>query len=296
MTELTILDELKTLLPPLSAEEYAGLETDILEHGCLSPMITWNGNLVDGHHRYEICTKHEIPFSVQNIVFDNLDAAKLWAWKHQEHRRNLTPYHRAEIALKLKDVIAAKAKERQKAAGGDRKSEQAKSVPQIFAEPINNKETRHELAEIADISHTTLDKVEYITENADEETKDKLRRGEKGMSINKEYNRLRQEEKQEGQETKIDQPFPALAEETATGNTYPEPPCPNKHVKYFAKTTLKLIPQESPRVLLVNLLEIFRKGFVEEMVIMAMDMLAEERGKDVVKKLLVQLNKTHGKK
>jgi len=32
------------------------------------------------------------------------------------------------------------------------------------------------------------------------------------------------------------------------------------------------------------------------MVIMAMDMLAEERGKDVVKKLLVQLNKTHGKK
>ena len=289
MTELTIIDELKTLLPPLSAEEYAGLETDILEHGCLSPMITWNGNLVDGHHRYEICTKHEIPFSVQNIVFDNLDAAKLWAWKHQEHRRNLTPFHRAELALKLKDTIAAKAKERQKASGGDRKSEQAKSVPATLPEPVETKETRQELADLAGIGSRTLDKAEYVAEHADEETKDKLRRGEKGTSINKEYNRLRQEEKNAS-------PMSSAIEEDTNDDTYPQPPCPNKDVKYFPKTTLKLIPQESPRVLLVNLFEIFRKGYVEEMVVMAMDMLAEERGRDAVKTLLAQLNKTHGKK
>jgi len=94
-------------------------------------------------------------------VFDDLNAAKFWAWKHQEHRRNLTAFHRSELALKLKDVIASKAKERQQAAGGDKKSEQAKSVPQMFAEPVGHKETRRELAEIADVSHTTLNKVEY---------------------------------------------------------------------------------------------------------------------------------------
>ncbi|MCL2117959.1 MAG: hypothetical protein FWH27_05980 [Planctomycetaceae bacterium] len=84
--------------------------------------------------------------------------------------------------------------------------------------------------------------------------------------------------------------------EESDDDAYPEPPCPNKHIKYFPKTTLKLIPQESPRVLLVNLFEIFREGFVEEMIVMAMDMLDEERGKGAVKKLLAQLNKTHGKK
>ena len=84
--------------------------------------------------------------------------------------------------------------------------------------------------------------------------------------------------------------------ESSNVDTTPEPPCPNKDVQYFPKTTLKLIPQESPRVLLVNLFEIFRKGFVEEMVIMAMDMLAETQGKEVVKSLLSQLNKKHGRK
>ena len=250
-------------------------------------MITWNGILIDGHHRYEICTKHEIPFSVQNIVFENLDAAKLWAWKHQEHRRNLTPFHRAELALKLKEAMSLKAKERQRAAGGDHTSEMGKALcPTLDKAQLID--TKKELAVVADVSHGTLAKAEYVSKNADEETKEKLRRGDKGTSINKEYNRLK--------EVKNTSPISSAIEEEATDDTYPEPPCPNKDVKYFPKTTLKLIPQESPRVLLVNLFEIFRKGFVEEMVVMAMDMLAEERGRDAVKTLLAQLNKTHGKK
>jgi hypothetical protein len=285
MTELTILDELKTLLPPLSTEEFTGLEESILKDGCLSDLIAWGDILIDGHNRYEICRKHQIPFGIKSIHFETLDDAKFWIWKHQENRRNLTSYHRAELALKLKDVIATKSKERQKASGGDRKSEQAKSVPPISAEPIDSKETRQELAQIANVAPSTLGQVEFIVEHADEETKEKLRKGEKGTSINKEYKRLREEA-----ETKTTEPV------TETSNDDAYPPCPNKDVQYFPKTTLKLIPQESPRVLLVNLFEIFRKGFVEEMVIMAMDMLAEERGKDVVKTLLVQLNKKHGKK
>ena len=282
---LIINEELKTLLPPLSAEEYAGLEADILEHGCLSPMIAWNDILVDGHHRYEICTKHEIPFSVQSIVFENLDAAKLWAWKHQEHRRNLTAFHRAELALKLKETIAAKAKERQKASGGDRKSEQAKSVPANLPEPVAPKETREELAEIAKMSPRSLAKAEFIVDHADEVTKEKLRQGEKGTSIDKEYNRL----KSEGKVT-------VAESEPEEGDTYPQPPCPNKDVKHFPKTTLKNISQESPQVLLANLFVHFRKGFVEELVIMAMEKIHEKLGNAAVQKILGVLNKRYGKK
>jgi len=90
------------LLPPLSAEEFAGLEASILKDGCLSPLVIWNNILVDGHHRYEICRKHQIPYSVNSVVLDSIDDAKLWAWQHQENRRNLTAFQRVEIALKLK--------------------------------------------------------------------------------------------------------------------------------------------------------------------------------------------------
>jgi hypothetical protein len=76
---------------------------------------------------------HQIPFSVQNVVFESLGDAKLWIWKHQENWRNLTTFQRAEIALKLKDAVAAQAKE-----------------------------TRQELAATAQVSHTALDKAEYI--------------------------------------------------------------------------------------------------------------------------------------
>ncbi|MDR0610698.1 MAG: hypothetical protein LBG58_11350 [Planctomycetaceae bacterium] len=117
----------------------------------------------------------------------NLEEAKLWAWQHQDNRRNLIPFIRAEIALKFKEAIATKSKERQLAAL------KQNTVPQNSAERITSKETRQELAEIADVSHDTINRVEYILEHADEETKEKLRRNEKGTSINKEYNRLKKQ-------------------------------------------------------------------------------------------------------
>lgn len=135
MKEITILEELKNLLPPLTETEFQGLEESILKEGVLSPLIVWNDVLVDGHHRYEICKKHEIPYQVKNIILDSLDAAKLWAWKHQENRRNLTAFHRGELALKLKDVIAARAKERQ----GNRNDLNDDNIPPKSAEC---KETR----------------------------------------------------------------------------------------------------------------------------------------------------------
>jgi hypothetical protein len=184
MKELTIIDELKNLLPPLTDAEFTGLEESIVKDGCLSPLVVWNNILVDGHHRYEICCKHQIPYAIKNVELDNLDNAKLWAWQHQENRRNLTPYYRSELALKFNEIIATKSKERQRCGQG------GILLPQILAE---GKETRQELADMAGISHATLDKVEYISEHADEETKSKLRCGEKGTSINKEYKRLKME-------------------------------------------------------------------------------------------------------
>ncbi len=183
MKTLIINEELKNLLPPLSDEEFKGLEESILKEGCLSPLIAWNDMIVDGHYRYDICTKHTIPFSVKNTRFENIDDAKLWAWQHQEHRRNLTPFHRSEIALKLKEIIATKAKERQRRMATPRKNA-------VGNDPVN---TCKELSGIAGVSTDTLRKVEYIVEHADEQTKQKLRNGERGTSIHREYMRIKPE-------------------------------------------------------------------------------------------------------
>ena len=179
MNTLIIDAELKNLLPPLSEEEAAGLEESILKEGCLSPLIVWGNVLVDGHYRYAICAKHAIPFSVKKIHFANMEEAKLWAWQHQNHRRNLTPFLRAELALKFKDIIARKAKEHQRLAGG-------RNGNRIPGEPIN---TASELAKIAGVSHGSLYKAGYIASQADEEAKNRLRRGD--TSIHREYKRLK---------------------------------------------------------------------------------------------------------
>ncbi len=271
---LIINEELKNLLPPLSAEEFAGLEADILKHGCLSPLIVWNDILVDGHHRCEICWKHEIPFAVNSIVLDSLDEAKFWTWQHQKHRRNLTAYHRAELALKLKDVIMAKAKERQRGGQG------GVLLPQNSAE---GKETRQELAEISSVSHDTVSRAEYIASHADEETKQKLRSGEKGTSINKEYNRLRAEKN--AAKTNVDTEMNSELDDDYASQFRPGS-LPTK--KYVGETQLKPIPRDRPDILIANLIAFFPQDFVPNAAREIFRMLHNRYGKEVTKPLAME--------
>jgi hypothetical protein len=55
--------------------------------------VIWAGEniLVDGHNRYEICTKHNIPFEVKKMDFDDDNAVKSWIINNQLSRRNLKP-------------------------------------------------------------------------------------------------------------------------------------------------------------------------------------------------------------
>ena len=63
--------------------------------------------------------------------------------------------------MKLKPLIVARAKEKQKESGG--------AVPQKSAKPPVD--TRAELAVVAGVSHDTVAKVKYVMDNADEKTK-----------------------------------------------------------------------------------------------------------------------------
>ena len=56
--KLKVNKKFKALLPPLMPGEKAGLEESLLAEGCRDPFVTWRGTIVDGHNRYEICTRH----------------------------------------------------------------------------------------------------------------------------------------------------------------------------------------------------------------------------------------------
>ena len=89
---ITIKKKFKSLIRPLSTDEYEQLEQNLLDEGCRDPLVLWGDILLDGHHRYEICTKHGISYqTVQAPVYIRTDAdAKDWIDKNQLGRRNLT--------------------------------------------------------------------------------------------------------------------------------------------------------------------------------------------------------------
>lgn len=83
--------ELKALIPPLSKQEREQLEQNIIENGCRDPLVVWNGLIVDGHNRYEICTRLGIDYKVVEIDLQDRNAVEDWMDANQLGRRNLTP-------------------------------------------------------------------------------------------------------------------------------------------------------------------------------------------------------------
>ena len=110
---MTVDSEFKNLIPPLSPEERQGLESSLLKEGCRDALVLWGEILVDGHNRYEICTQHDIPFKTVQREFKSRDEVIEWIILNQFGRRNLPAHERARLALRLKPVIAEKAKEKQ---------------------------------------------------------------------------------------------------------------------------------------------------------------------------------------
>ena len=184
-----VLPELAELLPPLTEEQLAALESDLLKNGCYSPIIVNEDMVVvDGHNRQTLCEKHRIPYKLAVFSFEDMLEAKQWALDNQKGRRNLDKWELGKIALKLKPDIEARAKANQSAAGGD-KSEQGALLTTLSEapHPVN---TRKELADTVGIGEVTMGKVMQIDEHAPPAVKEALDSGD--LSVNQGYNITRQ--------------------------------------------------------------------------------------------------------
>ena len=181
-TPLKIDAEFKAVCPPLTKEERAELTASIKKDGLRQPILTWHGYIIDGHNRYEICEELCKSYTSEEVLGLNSRAEVVeWIIRNQFGRRNLTAMQRAELALKLKAVVAAEAKKRQ-GARNDLKTK--KDIPQKSAGSQKG-ETRDELAKLAGVSHDTIAKVEKIVAEAEPRVVEAARSGE--MSINAAY-------------------------------------------------------------------------------------------------------------
>ena len=162
---LTIDPEFEAKCPPLTEDELAQLEENILEEGLvLMPLIVWNNTIVDGHNRYKIAQKHPgIEFRIHEKQFNNRYEAISWICKNQLGRRNLTP-------MQKKYLIGARYDAEKMAHGGDRKSEQAKSSDQN-GHLIEGQKKRQQIAEETHTSEGYVQRAEYYAKgvNAAEE-------------------------------------------------------------------------------------------------------------------------------
>ena len=187
----TVLPELAELLPPLSGEQLATLEADLLQNGCYSPVIV-NEELVivDGHNRQNLCEKHGIPYNMAVFAFADLLEAKRWALDTQKGRRNLDKWELGKIALKLKPDIEARARANQAAAGGDKSDKGALSA--TLPKALPPVDTRKELADTVGLGERTMGKVMQIDEHAPAAVKEAL--DKKELSIHQGYQITRQVE------------------------------------------------------------------------------------------------------
>ena len=92
MEKLIIDPEFKGQIPEPTPEELAQLEQNLIEHGgARDPLVSWQGILLDGHNRLEICTRLDLPYQVIELDLPDRQSAEDWIDRNQLGRRNLNP-------------------------------------------------------------------------------------------------------------------------------------------------------------------------------------------------------------
>lgn len=93
------------LFPMLDEDATWSLVNDIKLHGLLHPIITWNGQIVDGRNRDKACDLAGIKPRYKEMTFGSERDAIAYIISTNIHRRHLTTSQRAMIAAELANLM-----------------------------------------------------------------------------------------------------------------------------------------------------------------------------------------------
>ena len=177
MKPLKIDEEFKNLLPPLTDDERSELENDIKRHGVLSPIITWNGFIIDGHNRYEICQRNgiEIP-ATKELEFANKSDVMDWIIKHQTGRRNLTKSQLVKAYSVIEEQLRKEAKIRKEA-------NLKQNSDGVKFDPSEKGRTAETVAKKIGVSKNTYKAMKQIVNEGSAEQIERMDKGGKGNGV-----------------------------------------------------------------------------------------------------------------
>lgn len=163
--DVVVNEELKAYIDPLTAEEHDALERSLLAEGCRDALVLWGNVLVDGHNRYAICRKHGLPFNtVQNTRLQSMEDVHLWMIEQHLGRRSVSDYQRGVLALRKREIVAA----RRAAAKAQAVGSMAPAQPhaESLASRQDALDTREALARAARLSSSQVVQIEKIQKQA----------------------------------------------------------------------------------------------------------------------------------
>lgn len=122
--------------PMMDESKISELADDILKNGQLVPVWLYEGKILDGRNRWAACMIAGVDPKTKEYTGDEPTA---FAVSLNDRRRHMNKGSLAAVAAELEPFFAADAKRRQRASGGDKKSNLTKSVMEKIPEPIDKK-------------------------------------------------------------------------------------------------------------------------------------------------------------
>jgi hypothetical protein len=168
---ITVNEELKAYIDPLTPDEHAALERSILAEGCRDALVLWGDVLVDGHNRYGICQKHGLPFqTVQNTRFQSMEDVHLWMIDQHLGRRSVSDFQRGLLALRKREILAAR-RAQVIAATAESGAASLNDIPHVAAKNTgvgesNPLKSRADIAKAARLSSSQVVQIEKIQKQA----------------------------------------------------------------------------------------------------------------------------------
>ncbi len=190
MKELKIDPDLRDLLPTLSKEKFEGLEKMILEEGYDgTPILIWNGYIVDGHHRYKIFKKHNIDFNTEEISLSkDCDKSDVMDWMitYQDVRRNMCDAEKiyANDKVSARRIVEENEKKKLEGSklGGNIKNGNVPCAQMDADHSLNERDrstnTREQRAKLAGVSSGTISRYDTVMKSNNEVLKQSMLSGD----------------------------------------------------------------------------------------------------------------------
>jgi ParB-like chromosome segregation protein Spo0J len=189
------------IFPMMDQHQRDELGRDIEEHGLHVPIILYNGQILDGRNRYTVCQTIGVEPRYTEVLDGEISDPVAYVMSKNLHRRHLTTSQKALIAARAQDYYRAAAKEKQKLAGGDKKSALARSKSAVrkntkSAPPVHSNE---QAAESIGVSPRSVDTATRVLKHGSDEVVDAIEKGELsvytaeqvlGLPKNKQYQAL----------------------------------------------------------------------------------------------------------